>query len=51
MSNATPTTGAFPHSYGAVGFVDERHFANGDLDTTTHMLLVKADTDQVRNVR
>ena len=33
-------------SYGAVGFVDERHFANGDLDTTTHMLLVKADTDQ-----
>ena len=31
-------------SYGAVGFVDERHFANGDLDTTTHMLLVKADT-------
>ncbi len=33
-------------SYGAVGFVDERHFTNGDLDTTTHMLLVKADTDQ-----
>ena len=30
--------------YSAIGFVDESHFANGDLDTTTRALLVKADT-------
>ena len=29
-------------SYGAVGFVDENHFTNGDLDAATHVLLVKA---------
>ena len=32
--------------YGAVGFVDESHFTNGDLDAATHVLLVKADTDK-----
>ena len=32
--------------YGAVGFVDESHFTNGDLDAATHVLLVKADTDR-----
>ena len=32
-------------NYGAVGFVDARHFTNGDLDTSTHVLLVKADTE------
>ena len=30
--------------YSAIGFVNESHFANGDLDTATHALLVKADT-------
>ena len=29
--------------YGAVGFVDARHFTNGDLQATVHTLLVKAD--------
>ena len=32
--------------YEAVGFVDESHFTNGDLDAATHVLLVKADTDK-----
>lgn len=32
--------------YAAVGFVDERHFSDGGLDATTHMLLVKTDTDK-----
>ncbi|WP_137657904.1 ABC transporter permease [Bifidobacterium moukalabense] len=28
-------------AYGAVGFVDESHFTNGDLDTNSHTLLVR----------
>lgn len=30
-------------TYGAVGFVDKSHFTNGDLNTNSHILLVKID--------
>ena len=33
-------------NYGVAGFVNERHFANGDLDISTHVLLVKADVGE-----